>query len=130
MIQSYIYIHSLFHIIFHHVPSRDWTKFLVLCSRTSLSIHSKYNSLHLLTLNSQSIPLPPPPPWQPHVCWPFLRVCFCSVDRFICAIFYITHKSDTRSSCRGAAETNPTSNHDVAGSIPGLARWVKDLALL
>ena len=24
--------------------------------------------------------------------------------------------------------TNPTGNHEVTGSIPGLARWVKDLA--
>ena len=31
------------------------------------------------------------------------------------------------SSLRGAAETNPTRNHEVAGSIPGLALWVKDL---
>ena len=35
-----------------------------------------------------------------------------------------------RSSCHGTAETNPTRNHEVVGSTPGLAQWVKDLALL
>ena len=24
---------------------------------------------------------------------------------------------------------NPTRNHEVAGSVPGLAKWVKDLVL-
>ena len=35
-----------------------------------------------------------------------------------------------RSSHCGAAEMNPTSNHEVAGSIPGPIQWVKNLALL
>ena len=34
-----------------------------------------------------------------------------------------------RSSHCGSAGTNPTSNHEVAGLSPGLAKWVKDPAL-
>ena len=34
------------------------------------------------------------------------------------------------SSHPGAAEMNPTRNHEVVGSIPGLAEWIKDLVLL
>ena len=34
-----------------------------------------------------------------------------------------------RCSRRGTVEMNPTRNHEVAGLIPGLACWVKDLAL-
>ena len=34
------------------------------------------------------------------------------------------------SSHHGAVEMNPTRNHEVAGLIPGLTQWVKDLTLL
>ena len=30
------------------------------------------------------------------------------------------------SSCCGTAETNPTRNDEVVGSVPGLAQWVKE----
>ena len=39
-------------------------------------------------------------------------------------------KCDDRSCHCGAAETNPTSNHEIVGLIPGLAQWVKDPVLL
>ena len=38
-------------------------------------------------------------------------------------------KKVSRSSCCGTAETNPTGNQEVSGSIPGLAEGVKDPAL-
>ena len=37
---------------------------------------------------------------------------------------WFTHRS---SRC-DAMKTNPTRNHEVVGSIPGLTQWVKDLA--
>ena len=49
---------------------------------------------------------------------------------FILVALTAMKKQAFGSSCRGATETNPTRNHEVAGSIPGLAQWVKDPALL
>ena len=51
--QSYIYIHTF--PFLYYLPS--WS-IPVLYNGTSSIIHSKCNSLHLLTPNSQSMPLP------------------------------------------------------------------------
>ena len=52
----YIYIYFYSQIILQHVPSQV----TVLYSRMSLPSHSKCKSLHRLTPDSQSIPLPSP----------------------------------------------------------------------
>ena len=49
------------------------------------------------------------------------------VDSLSC---FTTIKNKNKSSHHGAEEMNPTRNNEVLGSIPGLAQWVKDLALL
>ena len=54
-------------------------------------------------------------------CYIFLslyQLCFLHVFSFKKCSFW--------SSYHGAAEMNLTGNHEVAGSIPGLAHWVKD----
>ena len=38
-------------------------------------------------------------------------------------------KDKHRSSRSDTAQKNPTRDHEVAGSIPDLAQWVKDLVL-
>ena len=53
-----------------------------------------------------------------------------------CAVLNFKYKNVSRfkikecgSSHRGTAETNPTRNQEVVGSIPGHAQWVGDPAL-
>ena len=75
---SVLHIYSFFNILFHYGLSQE-----------ILFIHSKCNSLHLPAPNSQPIPFRPSLSrlWQPWVWALCLWVCFCFVDRFICAIF-------------------------------------------
>ena len=51
------------------------------------------------------------------------------IFHFMFCVFYHNKKHWRSSSC-STSEMNPTSIHENAGSIHGLARWVKDLALL
>ena len=50
--------------------------------------------------------------------------CESHVEKELC--FKFTHNGSLR---HGSAEMNLTMIHEDAGSIPGLAQWVKDLAL-
>ena len=78
-----------FSIMVHHRILNSSLRYIY--SRTLLFIHSNYASLHLLILNSQSIP--PPPPWQPQDCCLCLWVCLSLVYLFMCVIFQIPQRS-------------------------------------
>ena len=61
----------------------------MLYSRTLLFIHPIYTSLHLLTPNSQSIPLLSPSPLATTSLFFMSVSLFCFVGRFICAIYFL-----------------------------------------
>ena len=77
-----------------------------------------------------------------HLTFPFLNVSPpilsdqsspCSTAKEALSLPFPTEavalKVHKRHSHHGAAETNLTRNHEDAGSIPGLAQWVKDPAM-
>ena len=51
------------------------------------------------------------------------------MENFVMYILPQFKKNKRWSSYCGTVETNPTRNHEVVGLTPGLAQWVKDLAL-
>ena len=80
---SYIYIYTFSYSFPLSFVTGYWILFPVLYSKTLLFIHSIYNSLHLLTPNSQFIPSPPPHPCPPHCIfhtheWFVLQLEFCT----------------------------------------------------
>ena len=72
------------------------------------------------------------------LCQRFLSILACqknsqNSEKFKSWLWFIIEKEHRlilakRSSHRGSVVTNPTSNHEDAGSIPGLSQLVKDLA--
>ena len=82
MTQSHIKIYflTLSSIMFHH----KWLYIVPCAIQQDLNaFHSKGNILHLLTPNSQSIPLSPPPSWQLQVCFPSPCVSFLWKGLFV-----------------------------------------------
>ena len=52
-----------------------------------------------------------------------------NLNAYISYLLLPKKKKNYQSSHCDSLETNMTSIHEKAGSIPGLAQWVKDLAL-
>ena len=86
--QSYTYIHFFSYIIFHHGLSQE-TQYSSLC----YTARSHCLSIPNVIVCVAQLPIPclshflPPLPWQPQVCSLRSWICFCFVDKIICAIF-------------------------------------------
>ena len=80
---SYTYMYRFFFLTLSCSIISDEIQLPGLHSRTSLLIHSKSNSLYLLTPSSQSIPVPPPPPRQWQLYSPSQRFSFLCKGSFL-----------------------------------------------
>ena len=89
-------LHLHVYILFSHITCCiiiDQTEFPVLHSRIPLLIHSKGNSLHLLTPSSPTPPTTSPSPLATTGLF-YKSMIFFSVERFLCAIYQIPAISD------------------------------------
>ena len=83
--QYILILHSFLNSIFHlGLFQKFGYSSLYYKNRTLLFIHSVYNIFHLLTPNSQSIPLPSPPLWQPQVWVCPLCIWVCPLCIWVC----------------------------------------------
>ena len=92
---SVIHMYTFFYILFHYGLSWEieYSLYYTIgpCCLTIVNVEQ-------FACTNPKLPVHPSPspscPWQPQVCSPCLYICFCLVDRFICAIFQISHVSD------------------------------------
>ena len=83
---SHAYIYTFSHTTFHHGLSQE-TGLCSWCCTVGPHCLSILNGWFASTCPKVPIiPLPSPPPWQPHVCSLCLWVRFCSVERFVIPI--------------------------------------------
>ena len=81
---SYTYLYTFFFIFLSMMVYHRILNIVPCATQQNLVVHpALYDSLHLLTWNSQSLP----PPWQPQACSLCLWVEFCFINKFICIIY-------------------------------------------
>ena len=100
------------------------------CHRPHIYIYSGLHKLilflHLILLSSIFVFLTAP---MEKFSLSWVPILTHSFEDDLMSNFIKLKSSDFWSSHHGSAETNPTRNDEVVGSIPGLAQWVKDPAL-